>query len=378
MKGKQQRINWQSEPYLTRIKNAVKEFQFRRAKNQNITVGEFSKEKNISKSVFHRLLQKMEQQSIQQKSEQQFEGMIHKARGGVNHDPIVKNEYNTKAPTPKRKQPERPAKRSKRGEFRCTCKYDGKTNCADGRCGNDVSSIECDNDNCSFGDVNCGNRKYLCPYLTSCFPMKIEKLSGEKLNLGLVAFEHIPQFVYIGDYVGVVRDKKDSRGLYCAALKVGGKNFVVDASETGDLTRYINHSCEPNCQMIQRQVAGEHQVWIRTLQEIKEIDELVMDCGSSYFTRKDPCLCGAAKCRYLAQEKNDTIKGSGINPEQSLDFFDAAIIMILDDLWKESEAVNTLMNMDDLRKESEAVNTLMNMRSREELRHLDEKEGELV
>jgi hypothetical protein len=75
---------------------------------------------------------------------------------------------------------------------------------------------------------------------------------------------------------------------------------VIDAAVGGNDTRFINHSCDPNCDA----VIERGRVFIDACKPIAEGEELFYDY--SYEREKDagpdvesqyPCWCGTAKCR---------------------------------------------------------------------------------
>jgi len=75
---------------------------------------------------------------------------------------------------------------------------------------------------------------------------------------------------------------------------------VIDAKYGGNSSRWINHSCDPNC------VADEEggRVFIRALRNIPAGAELFYDYGlviDEPYTKKlkanYPCWCGSANCR---------------------------------------------------------------------------------
>ena len=79
----------------------------------------------------------------------------------------------------------------------------------------------------------------------------------------------------------------------------GGK--LIDGGDQGNAARWINHSCEPNCEA--QEEAG--QVFIYALKDLKRGDELNYDYGLIVEERHTPavkrayeCRCGAASCRH--------------------------------------------------------------------------------
>ncbi|MFZ2389851.1 MAG: SET domain-containing protein-lysine N-methyltransferase [Polaromonas sp.] len=78
------------------------------------------------------------------------------------------------------------------------------------------------------------------------------------------------------------------------------EDHVIDAKIGGNSSRWINHSCKPNCE------ADEEggRVFIKALRNIKAGDELFYDYGliiDAKYTKKllaeYPCWCGAKSCR---------------------------------------------------------------------------------
>lgn len=87
---------------------------------------------------------------------------------------------------------------------------------------------------------------------------------------------------------------------------------IIDGGENGNDARWINHSCEPNCEA-QEDENGE-RVYIVALHDIPEGEELLYDYGlvvdevlTDTLRQQYACLCGAATCRgtMLALEDPD-------------------------------------------------------------------------
>jgi hypothetical protein len=75
---------------------------------------------------------------------------------------------------------------------------------------------------------------------------------------------------------------------------------VIDAGVDGNAARYINHSCDPNCET----VAEGRRIFIEALKDIESGEELAYD----YMIERDGddpadietvfgCRCGARACR---------------------------------------------------------------------------------
>ena len=78
------------------------------------------------------------------------------------------------------------------------------------------------------------------------------------------------------------------------------ENTCVDAAVGGNSARFINHSCEPNCEAV-----IEHgRIYIDAMRDIRRGEELVYDYNyiledrhSPANKRLYPCACGARRCR---------------------------------------------------------------------------------
>jgi SET domain-containing protein len=78
------------------------------------------------------------------------------------------------------------------------------------------------------------------------------------------------------------------------------EKHVIDAKHGGNAARWINHSCEPNCEA--DEVDG--RIFIKSLRALKPGQELFYDYGLIIDDRYTPklkkeyeCRCGSPKCR---------------------------------------------------------------------------------
>lgn len=87
------------------------------------------------------------------------------------------------------------------------------------------------------------------------------------------------------------------------------KRTVIDAGVGGNEARFINHSCEPNCEA----VVESGRVFIEALRDIAPGEELTYDYHLERHGRDDAeweqryaCRCGAESCRgtMLAPRRN--------------------------------------------------------------------------
>lgn len=73
---------------------------------------------------------------------------------------------------------------------------------------------------------------------------------------------------------------------------------VIDPTYKGNMARFINHSCDPNCETRKWNVRGEIEVGIISVKDIQEGEELTFDYKFDvYQTPFTRCLCGTSKCK---------------------------------------------------------------------------------
>ena len=84
-------------------------------------------------------------------------------------------------------------------------------------------------------------------------------------------------------------------------------DWVIDASYEGNDARWINHSCDPNCEALIEEAEGDDRtadkVFIEAIRAIKPGEELTYDYGITLAERHTPrlkkiwaCRCGARDC----------------------------------------------------------------------------------
>ena len=85
------------------------------------------------------------------------------------------------------------------------------------------------------------------------------------------------------------------------------KNEVIDPTFKGNLARFINHSCDPNCETQKWHVLGEICVGIFTLRDVDEGEELTFNYGFDILkTTFQKCLCKSKNCKgYLGVAQNE-------------------------------------------------------------------------
>ena len=137
------------------------------------------------------------------------------------------------------------------------------------------------------------------------FEIRRSKIQGR----GAFATENIRKGKRIIEYRGepITHDEADRRydaddaaGRHHTFLFILDDDIVLDARTTRCDAKYLNHSCDPNCES----VIEDGHIWIDAIKPIKKEQELVYDYQFEFEDNYEPedvryyaCLCGTAKCR---------------------------------------------------------------------------------
>ncbi|CAA7400289.1 unnamed protein product [Spirodela intermedia] len=184
----------------------------------------------------------------------------------------------------------------------CVCQFDANdpdSACGE-RCLNVLTSTECTPGYCPCG-VYCKNQKFQkCEY-----PI-LRLFKTEDRGWGLLAAQNIEAGQFVIEYCGEVISWKEaeqrsqlyeSKGLRDAYIISLNGNESIDATRKGSLARFINHSCQPNCETRKWTVSGEIRVGIFAKQDIPAGTELSYDYNFEWYGgAKVRCLCGAPSC----------------------------------------------------------------------------------
>ena len=88
--------------------------------------------------------------------------------------------------------------------------------------------------------------------------------------------------------------------------------YCVDLGEFGVLDptapfRYLNHSCEPNCELVAWETEELPEIWVHVLRTIRPGDQLTIDYAW-HAEAAIPCLCGSPNCRGYVVDANQMHK----------------------------------------------------------------------
>jgi uncharacterized protein len=127
-------------------------------------------------------------------------------------------------------------------------------------------------------------------------------------GLGAFATEPLPAGRRLIEYTGerLTPSEADARypeipgHAHHTCLFAIDDEIVIDAAVGGNEARFINHSCDPNCDA----VIEDGHIWIETIRNIVSGEELAYDYAfvleerhSPAAKKRYPCTCGSALCR---------------------------------------------------------------------------------
>ncbi|KAH8322182.1 hypothetical protein KR059_006750 [Drosophila kikkawai] len=194
----------------------------------------------------------------------------------------------------------------------CNCKNQGEKACLD-NCLNRMVYTECSPTNCPAAE-KCRNQKIqrhaVAPGVERF--MTVDKGWGVRTKLP------IAKGTYILEYVGeVVTEREFKQRMasiylndthhYCLHLDGG---LVIDGQRMGSDCRFVNHSCEPNCEMQKWSVNGLSRMVLFAKRAIEQGEELTYDYNFSLFNPSEgqPCRCNTPQCRGVIGGKSQRVK----------------------------------------------------------------------
>ena len=200
----------------------------------------------------------------------------------------------------------------------CVCK-----GTCDEKCLNRISKIECSDKHdaqhkkepsiCAVGG-DCGNRLF-----TNKTYAKYERFREHAMGWGLRATEAIKEGSLVIEYIGEVIDEAEmnermnnqkkfsplDHDFYIMQIDNG---YYVDGKHKGNASRFINHSCDPNCELQRWVVNHKMRIGIFAIKDIVPGEPLSYDYQfDTMEAERFKCYCGAETCRgTMAPKKKGT------------------------------------------------------------------------
>ncbi|KAL4714612.1 hypothetical protein ACJJTC_002177 [Scirpophaga incertulas] len=182
----------------------------------------------------------------------------------------------------------------------CDCNPDEDDPCGPySQCLNRMLLTEC-GPTCRAGD-RCNNRAFERRQYPKMAPYR-----ASNRGWGLRALEDIRAGQFVIEYVGELIDEEEFRRRMNRKHEIRDENFyfltldkerMIDAGPKGNLARFMNHCCEPNCETQKWTVLGDVRVGLFAIKDIPSNSELTfnynLECAG---IEKKRCLCGAKRC----------------------------------------------------------------------------------
>ena len=90
--------------------------------------------------------------------------------------------------------------------------------------------------------------------------------------------------------------KKNANGIVYAIS--ANDEYVIDAHEFGNIARFINHSCDPNCRAMKWYINGYPHIAISAIRDLYPMEEITFNYGCSQKLPKAfDCICESEKCQ---------------------------------------------------------------------------------
>ncbi|KAF2454529.1 hypothetical protein BDY21DRAFT_291302, partial [Lineolata rhizophorae] len=203
----------------------------------------------------------------------------------------------------------------------------------DSDCINRATKMECVGE-CSCG-TECMNQRFQRREYA-----KVSVFKTEKKGYGLRADANLRPNDFVFEYIGEVINENafrrrmrqyDEEGIKHFYFMSLSKGEFVDATKKGNLGRFCNHSCNPNCYVDKWVVGDKLRMGIFAERKIKAGEELVFNYNvDRYGADPQPCYCGEPNCTGFIGGKTQTDSGTKLS-----NLFVEALGIDDDEAWEE-------------------------------------------
>uniref|UniRef100_A0A7N6BYW4 Nuclear receptor binding SET domain protein 2 n=1 Tax=Anabas testudineus TaxID=64144 RepID=A0A7N6BYW4_ANATE len=184
---------------------------------------------------------------------------------------------------------------------KCNCKPTDERPCGfESECLNRMLQYECHPQVCPNGERCCNQ-----DFTKRLYPeTKIIKTPGK--GWGLISLRDIKKGEFVNEYIGELIDEEECRARIKYAQENNITDFymltidkdrIIDAGPKGNYSRFMNHSCQPNCETQKWTVNGDTRVGLFAVCDIPAGTELTfnynLDCLGN---EKTVCRCGSSNC----------------------------------------------------------------------------------
>ncbi len=177
--------------------------------------------------------------------------------------------------------------------------------------------MECVEDECNCG-TGCQNQRFQRRQYA-----RVSVIKTEKKGFGLRSDADLRPNDFIFEYLGEVINEPTFRRRMLQYDDEGIKHFYfmsltksefVDATRKGNLGRFCNHSCSPNCYVDKWVVGNKLRMGIFAGRYIRAGEELVFDYNvDRYGADPQPCYCGEPNCTGFIGGKTQTERATKLS-----------------------------------------------------------------
>ncbi|OWY94278.1 DNA binding protein [Phytophthora megakarya] len=150
--------------------------------------------------------------------------------------------------------------------------------------------LECAIESCPCGNRCCNRQLQLGATL------EIAVVDCGRKGVGVITLEDITEGCLVGEYVGEVMGREDAQ--LRSQLYRNGRHFymmqnsadgVIDATQIGGRMRFVNHSCDPNCQVEKWCVRGQERCGVFAIRDVAAGDEITINYNFHSFGGEVRC-----------------------------------------------------------------------------------------
>lgn len=131
---------------------------------------------------------------------------------------------------------------------------------------------------------------------------------------GVFAVREMPAGHRVIQYRGALVTHDEADDLHDGGVETGhtflftlNDQYIIDGTRSGNAARWINHSCDPNCEAVIAEHVGKDRsrdrIFIETIRAVRADEELSYDYGiklevphTGRLKRLWACRCGATNC----------------------------------------------------------------------------------
>ncbi len=129
-----------------------------------------------------------------------------------------------------------------------------------------------------------------------CFWKKVKvRRTKDGKGSGLLAMEDIDKDDYVIEYVGKIEYKRRENNYM---MKINRMNLWINEDKNGGPAQYMNHSCNPNCELVQWGVDGLPRMCFFAKKNIKSGMKFTFNNNWDWVSRqvRTVCLCESENC----------------------------------------------------------------------------------